>query len=163
VGFDSGLGQRIPGSRTRRSTRGGETVDTAPSYRQGSKKRRCLIPADGFYEWKKILEAKSHTRSAMKDDSPFVFAGLWKGWKDPANNQWLHALTTITGEPNCSSVRSTPGCRSSLAEEHHGAWLSGEAGKEILVPYPADRMKAWLRRGINHRVRATRINLEDFP
>jgi putative SOS response-associated peptidase YedK len=66
---------------------GAETVDTAPSYRQGFKKRRCLFPADGFYEWKKILRGKIPHSISMKDDSPFVFAGLSKGWKDPANNQ----------------------------------------------------------------------------
>lgn len=54
-----------------------ETVDTAPSYRQGFKKRRCLIPAHGFYEWKKVLGVKIPYSISMKDNSPFVFAGLW--------------------------------------------------------------------------------------
>ena len=61
-----------------------ETVDTAPSYRQAFKKRRCLIPADGFYEWKKVVGGKIPYSIGMKDDSPFVFAGLWEGWKEPA-------------------------------------------------------------------------------
>jgi putative SOS response-associated peptidase YedK len=63
-----------------------ETVDTAPSYRQAFKKRRCLIPADGFYEWKKVLGGKIPYSIQMKDDSPFVFAGLWEGWKNPAKD-----------------------------------------------------------------------------
>jgi len=53
-----------------------QTVDTAPSYRQAFKKRRCLIPADGFYEWKKVLGGKIPYSISMKDDSPFVFARL---------------------------------------------------------------------------------------
>jgi putative SOS response-associated peptidase YedK len=61
-----------------------QTVDTAPSYRQAFKKRRCLIPCDGSYEWKKVLGGKIPYSISMKDDSPFVFAGLWEGWKDPA-------------------------------------------------------------------------------
>ena len=77
-----------------------ETVDTAPSYRQAFKKRRCLIPGDGFYEWKKALGEKIPYSISMKDDSPFVFAGLWEGWKDPANGEWLHTSTIITGEPD---------------------------------------------------------------
>jgi putative SOS response-associated peptidase YedK len=55
-----------------------ETVDTAPSYREAFKGRRCLIPADGFYEWKKVLGGKIPYAIGIKDDAPFVFAGLWK-------------------------------------------------------------------------------------
>jgi putative SOS response-associated peptidase YedK len=83
-----------------------ETLDTAPSYRQAFKKRRCLIPVDGFYEWK-VPGGKIPYSISMKDDSPFVFAGLWEGWKDPANGEWLHTCTIITGEPN-EFVRENP-------------------------------------------------------
>ena len=79
----------------------------------------------------------------MKDDSPFVFAGLWEGWKDPANGEWLHTCTIITGEPNEFVREIHTRMPVILPEEHHEAWLSGEAGKEVLVPFPADRMKAW--------------------
>src|ERR1700730_17700459 len=77
-----------------------ETVDTALSYRQAFKKRRCLIPVDGFYEGKKVLGGKIPYSTGMRDNSPFVFAGLWEGWKDPANDEWLQTCTTITEEPN---------------------------------------------------------------
>jgi putative SOS response-associated peptidase YedK len=77
-----------------------ETIDTAPSYREAFKKRRCLIPSDGFYEWKKVPRGKIPYSIGMKDDSPFVFAGLWEGWKDHANGEWLHTCTIIRGEPN---------------------------------------------------------------
>ena len=56
-----------------------EIVDTAPSYREAFKKRRCLIPVDGFYEWRKVLGGKIPYNIQMKDGYPFVFAGLWKG------------------------------------------------------------------------------------
>ena len=120
-----------------------ETVDTAPSYREAFKKRRCLIPGDGFYEWKKVLGGKIPYSISMKDDSPFVFAGLWEGWKDPANDQWLHTCTIITGEPNEFVRTIDTRMPVILPDEHHESWLFGEAGKEVLVPYPADRMKAW--------------------
>ena len=55
-----------------------ETVDTAPSYREAFKKRRCLIPADGFYEWRAIGGTKIRFAIGMKDDRPFAFAGLWE-------------------------------------------------------------------------------------
>jgi putative SOS response-associated peptidase YedK len=66
-----------------------ETVDSAPSYREAFKKRRCLIPADGFYEWRTIGGTKIPFAIAMKDDRPFVFAGLWEGWKDPGSDAIL--------------------------------------------------------------------------
>jgi putative SOS response-associated peptidase YedK len=120
-----------------------ETVDTAPSYRQAFLKRRCLVPVDGFYEWKKVLGGKIPYSISMTDGSPFVFAGLWEGWKDPANDQWLHTCTIITGEPNEFVRKIHTRMPVILPEEHHDSWLSGKAGKEVLVPFPADRMRAW--------------------
>ncbi len=58
---------------------GVETVDTAPSYREAFKKRRCLIPVDGFYEWRKVSGGKIPYNIQMRDGYPFAFAGLWKG------------------------------------------------------------------------------------
>jgi putative SOS response-associated peptidase YedK len=120
-----------------------ETVETAPSYREAFKKRRCLIPVDGFYEWKKVLGGKIPYSISMKDGSPFVFAGLWEGWKDPAKGEWLRTCTIITGEPNELVREIHTRMPVILPEEHHDAWLSAEAGKEVLVPFPADRMRAW--------------------
>ena len=65
-----------------------ETVDTAPSYRQAFKKRRCPIPVDGFYEWKRVGRGKIPYSIQMKDDRPFVFAGLWEGWKR-SSKRWM--------------------------------------------------------------------------
>jgi putative SOS response-associated peptidase YedK len=77
-----------------------ETVDTAHSFRSAFKKRRCLIPADDFYEWKKVIGGKIPYSIEMKDDSPFVFAGLWEGWQNPETQEWLRTCTIITGQPN---------------------------------------------------------------
>jgi putative SOS response-associated peptidase YedK len=120
-----------------------ETVDTAPTFRQAFNKRRCLIPSDGFYEWKKVPGGKIPCSISMKDESPFVFAGLWEGWKDPANDQWIHTCVIITGEPNEFVREIHTRMPVILTEEHYDARLLGEAGKEVLVPFPADRMKAW--------------------
>jgi putative SOS response-associated peptidase YedK len=109
-----------------------------PSYRQAFKKRRCLIPADGFYEWKKVGGGKVPYSIGMKDDSPFVFAGLWEGWKNPASEEWLHTCTIITGEPNELVAQIHTRMPVILGEEHYDPWLSNQAGKEVLVPFPAD-------------------------
>ncbi len=60
-----------------------ERIDVAPAFRRPFQKRRCLIPADGFYEWKKTAEGKIPYSIEMKDGSPFVFAGLWMAGKIP--------------------------------------------------------------------------------
>jgi putative SOS response-associated peptidase YedK len=134
-----------------------ETVDTAPSYRGAFRKRRCLIPTDGFYEWKKVLGGKIPYSIQMRDDAPFVFAGLWEGWKPSGSEEWLHTCTIITGEPNELVREIHTRMPVILPEEHHDAWLSGEVGKEILVPFSADRMKAW---AISPRVNSPRNNDE---
>jgi putative SOS response-associated peptidase YedK len=107
-----------------------ETIDTAASYRQAFKKRRCLVPTDGFFEWK-TPGGKIPYAIGMKDDSPFVFAGLWEGWKDPATDEWLRTCTIITGEPNEFMRQIHTRMPVILQEEQHDAWLSGVAGKEV--------------------------------
>jgi len=134
------------------------TVDTAPSYRQAFKKRSCLIPADGFYEWKKVVGGRIPYSIGMKDNGPFVFAGLWEGWRNPETEEWLHTCTIITGEPNELVARIHTRMPVILAEEHHEAWLSNQAGKEVLVPFP-DAMRAW---PISPRVNSTKNNDPDF-
>jgi putative SOS response-associated peptidase YedK len=79
----------------------------------------------------------------MKDDAPFVFAGLWEGWKDPATQVWLHTCTIITGEPNELVAQIHNRMPVILSEEHHEAWLTNQAGKEVLVPFPGSAMRAW--------------------
>ena len=70
-----------------------ETVDKTPSCRQAFIKRRCLIPADGFYEWRKTAKPKLPFAIAMKDGCPFTFAGFWENWKDPESGEWLRTCT----------------------------------------------------------------------
>jgi putative SOS response-associated peptidase YedK len=114
-----------------------ETVDKAPSYRQAFKKRRCLIPADGFYEWRKTAKPKLPFAIAMKDGRPFTFAGLWENWKDPESGEWLRTCTIITGEPNELVAQIHPRMPVILPEQHHAARL-GETDdgnlNTLLVP-----------------------------
>jgi putative SOS response-associated peptidase YedK len=121
-----------------------ETVDTAPSFRAAFIKRRCLIPADGFYEWRKIGGPKAPFSIAMKDDRPFAFAGLWEGWKAPGSDDWLRTCTIITTEPNELLAQIHNRMPVILPEEHHAAWL-GEISvpdlKPLLRPFPASEMK----------------------
>ena len=91
-----------------------ETLQTTAMWRLPFERRRCLIPADGFYEWKRLdVRTKQPYAYTMKNDTPFAFAGLWEAWKDPANGSWLQSFCIITTTPNNSPHRFTTGCRSS--------------------------------------------------
>src|SRR5271165_1933821 len=76
-----------------------ETVATKPSFRDALKSRRCLVPADGFYEWRKSSESKQPFHFGMKDDSMLAFAGIWDRWKSPTG-QLLESCSILTTVPN---------------------------------------------------------------
>src|ERR1700730_8281060 len=88
-----------------------ETVDKASSYRQAFIKRRCLIPADGFYEWRKTAKPKLPFAIAMKDDRPFTFAGLGRTGKIPKLESGYAPARLSQESPTNSSRRSIPVCR----------------------------------------------------
>ena len=76
-----------------------ETAATKPAFRDPLKLRRCLIPADGFYEWKKTGAAKQPFCFEVNDGELFAFAGLWDGWKN-AEGQWVRTCSILTTTPN---------------------------------------------------------------
>jgi putative SOS response-associated peptidase YedK len=118
-----------------------ETVDSAHSFRSAFKKRRCLISADGFYEWKKVIGGKIRYSIGMNDDSRFVFADLWEGSQNPETQEWLRTCTIITGQTNELVAEIHTRMPVILPPETHERWLTGEAGKELLLPFPGEAMK----------------------
>ena len=76
-----------------------ETVAERPSFRTALASRRCLVIADGFYEWQRIGNARRPMRVSMKSGDLFAFAGLWDSWRDPAGDI-VRSCTIITTEPN---------------------------------------------------------------
>jgi putative SOS response-associated peptidase YedK len=77
----------------------GETLAEKPSFRNAFKKKRCLIVADSFYEWKKTQERKIPTCIKLKSDEPFGMAGLWESWKSPIG-ETIYSCSIITTQPN---------------------------------------------------------------
>ncbi len=78
-----------------------ETITTSRTYREAMNHRRCLVPAEWFYEWHWIdSKTKQAYAIGLKDDSLFAFAGLWERWKDKATGQTLETYTVITTDPN---------------------------------------------------------------
>jgi putative SOS response-associated peptidase YedK len=78
-----------------------ETLTTSPAFREAFERRRCLVPAEWFYEWVRVdPKTKQPFAIALKDQSMFAFAGLWESWKDKATGERLYTYTIVTTDPN---------------------------------------------------------------
>jgi putative SOS response-associated peptidase YedK len=79
-----------------------ETVHQLPTFRDAYRHRRCIVPVDGFFEWKAIKgqRAKQPYAIAMKDGTPFGIAGIWENWKEPASGEWIRTFAVITTDAN---------------------------------------------------------------
>lgn len=137
-----------------------ETVATSPAFREAMKRRRCLVPADWFYEWQKIdAKTKQPYAIALKDDSLFALAGLWDSWKDKATGQALETYTVITTDPNELMQPLHNRMPVILKPEDYGRWLDpGDPTRlplDLLRPFDANAMKAWK---VNARVGNVRNN-----
>jgi putative SOS response-associated peptidase YedK len=100
LGFGAALGER-PEARLKDNARA-ETVGTIPAFRDAFKSRGCIIPASGFYEWKKTGGAKQPYAIVPEGEQLFAFAGLWENWRDNAGGksaEWIRTCAIIR-EPN---------------------------------------------------------------
>jgi putative SOS response-associated peptidase YedK len=125
-----------------------ETVATAPAFREAFKARRCLVPADAFYEWQKIhAKTKQPFAIGMKDGSPYAFAGLWERWRDPATREPLEAFTVITTDPNELLEPLHNRMPVIIQRKDYDPWLTpGDPERppvDLLRPFPAEQMTAW--------------------
>ena len=119
-----------------------ETILEKPSFREAFKKRRCLIPATGFYEWEKIGKTKQPYRFSMKDGSVFSFSGIWESWNSPEGNiiETCSILTTAPNELMRSFHVRMPVV---LDSRHYNLWLTEQRAEklvELLVPFDTERM-----------------------
>jgi putative SOS response-associated peptidase YedK len=90
-----------------------ETAATKPAFRDAMKSRRCVIPADGFYEWMRKGKAKHPYCFEVNESELFALAGIWDCWKDPSG-QWVKSCSILTTTPNAvTSAVHDPGCQSS--------------------------------------------------
>jgi putative SOS response-associated peptidase YedK len=125
-----------------------ETIATSPVYRDAFKKRRCLVPADLFYEWQKLnKKAKQPYAIALKDGGIFAFAGLWDRWKSWDTEQSLETYTIVTTDPNELLLPIHNRMPVILKPSDYERWLKpGDPQHlpiDLLRPFDADAMKAW--------------------
>jgi putative SOS response-associated peptidase YedK len=130
-----------------------ETVSKSAAYREPFKKRRCLVPASGFYECKKFqadtLAAKNKRPFAfdLANGNMMAFTGLWDAWKNSADGSWLQSFTIITTEANEIMAPVHTRMPVILHESNFNRWLDREETRQppidLLRPFPADEMEAF--------------------
>lgn len=138
---DPKIGYRMINARS-------ETAHEKPSFRAAFKRRRCLILADGFFEWH--TEEKGTPKTPylfkLKNDAPFTFAGLYEHWQSPEGGE-LHSCTILTCEPNALVKHYHNRMPVMLGDDARWDWLDPEVKQEkllsLLEPYPAEEMKCF--------------------
>jgi putative SOS response-associated peptidase YedK len=123
-----------------------ETVATKPFFRGAFKKKRCLVLADGFYEWKRAGKHKVPYRIALKTEEPFAFAGIWSSGHD-TNGAEQQAFAIITTEANPLVAEIHHRMPVILHERDEEAWLNPqlplEEARAMLAPFPAELLTAY--------------------
>jgi len=132
-----------------------ETAHTLPAFRDAMKLRRCLVPADGFYEWKRMGAAKQPYCFEVNNGEPFAFAGLWERWRDPSG-QWVKSCSILTTAPNAVTSAVHDRMPVILRKDDYDVWLDPgmqnvAAISELLKPCDARLMRSYpISTRINH-------------
>jgi putative SOS response-associated peptidase YedK len=137
---DNKIGFRMINARS-------ETIQEKPSFRSAFRRRRCLVLADGFYEWQKQSgkAPKVPYFFQLKDGAPFAFAGIWETWKPPEGAA-VRSCSIITCEPNELVGEVHNRMPVILDSEMLWSWLADKAAGELqamLAPYPTEKMRAY--------------------
>jgi putative SOS response-associated peptidase YedK len=110
-----------------------ETLLEKPSFRDAFRSRRCLVPADGFFEWPLAEGKKRKTLIQRRDHRPFAFAGLWERWQSKTDRRVVESCTIITSEPNAFMRPIHNRMPVILPREHYESWLSHDTRPEDLL------------------------------
>jgi len=125
-----------------------ETITTAPAFREAIRRRRCLVPADAFYEWQKLdAKTKQPFAIALSNGEPYALAGLWERWREPNSREPLETFTIITTDANEVVEPMHDRMPVIVEPKNYERWLaaadSAHLPLDLLRPYPAEKMTAW--------------------
>jgi putative SOS response-associated peptidase YedK len=132
-----------------------ETASTKPAFRDALKFRRCLLPADGFYEWKRDGKAKQPYCFEVNEGELFAFAGIWERWKDPSGG-WIKTCAILTTTPNTVTSAVHDRMPVILDTYSYDLWLdpgmsNASEVSELLKPFDAKLMRSYpVSSRINH-------------
>ena len=137
---DASFGNRTINARA-------ETLHEKAAFKDAFSRRRCLVLADGFYEWKREGKRKVPHCIRMKSGEPFVFAGLWDRWKSP-EGEWVRSFTIITTEANALMAPVHHRMPVILGPEAYERWLDPkpvdtERVRQLLQPFDPERMEIY--------------------
>jgi len=132
---EASIGNRLINARS-------ETAAEKPAFRAALRARRCLVPANGFYEWQKTARAKQPWWIGMKDGEAFAMAGLWEAWRDPVGGSSLLTFTILTTDANALLAPIHERMPVIIDPGDYDTWLAGPAFAPLMRPFPADRMTA---------------------
>jgi putative SOS response-associated peptidase YedK len=133
---DPSIGNRMINARA-------ETVAEKPSFRAAYRKRRCLVLADGFYEWHTESSGKTPYFISLGDGSPFAFAGLWEHWQNKDSDETLYSATLITMAANEFMLALHHRMPIVLDSTRADTWLAGGDDTIQNVVQEAPSLKAW--------------------
>jgi putative SOS response-associated peptidase YedK len=124
-----------------------ETASTKPAFRDAMKSRRCLIPADGFYEWMRMEKTKQPYCFEINNSELFAFAGLWERWKNPSG-EWVKTCSILTTTPNAVTSAVHDRMPVIVEPDSYDVWLDPgmtnvAAVSDLLRPYDARRMRCF--------------------
>lgn len=121
-----------------------ETVTSKASFRDAwVKRRRCIVPADGFYEWRKDKTSRQPFYVSRRDGTPLAMAGLWEGWKDPLSGAWMRTFTILTCAANEMLAPLHPRMPVILEEAGIAAFLDAPDPAPQMQALPAAAMQMW--------------------
>ena len=123
-----------------------ETVLEKSAFKQAMSKRRCLVPMDGYYEWKKDGSKKTPYRIVVTDQEIFSVAGLWENWKSP-DGLWVQSFSVLTQSPSHSIAHIHDRMPAILTKDQEAQWLDMEIpaadALAIIVPYDDAHLRAY--------------------
>ena len=123
-----------------------ETINEKPFFRDAFKKKRCLIPGNGFYEWQGSKGHKQPYYIKLQDEEIFAFAGLWERWE--SNDQIIESCTIITTEANETMAPIHHRMPVIINSSDYDQWLE-QGGKDLLVPYAGDMISYLVSKKVN--------------
>ncbi|MFG1463509.1 SOS response-associated peptidase [Xanthobacter sp. DSM 24535] len=137
-----------------------ETVAEKQSFRAAWRKpRRCVIPADGFYEWRRSETGRQPFLIALSSREPMALAGLWEGWRDPGSGEWVRTFTILTCAANTLLAPLHDRMPVILDPTDIARWLTAPAPFDLMKPYPPSAMEMW---AVSTRVNSVRNEGEDL-